>query len=107
MHYDLTDGVLAQMYGHKRVWLYDWKHHESCYLRGVGDTGWERQSAADLHGVGSAGAFPLVHRLQRWRADIKPGELLYIPEWWGHGALAEEPCVAIAQEFIPLASIFS
>ena len=27
------------MAGQKRVWLYDWKDHEACYLRGRGTNG--------------------------------------------------------------------
>ena len=40
-------------------------------------------------------------------ATKKKSEALWVPEFWGHGTLAEEPCVAVAQEFIPLDSVFS
>ena len=46
--------------------------------------GWERQSSADLHGASASQAFPELHRLQRWRADLTPGSLLYIPSNWLH-----------------------
>lgn len=99
MHYDLTDGVLAQMYGRKRVWLYDWRDHESCYLRGRGNDGWERQSAADLHGESAAKHFPALARLQRWRADLEPGELLYIPSNWLHEVHARTASFSLGWRF--------
>ena len=99
MHYDLTDGVLAQMVGQKRVWLYDWKDHDKCYLRGRGTDGWERQSAADLHGTAAAANFPSLSKLQRWRADLSPGELLYIPSNMLHEVHARTPSFSLGWRF--------
>ncbi|KAL1520505.1 hypothetical protein AB1Y20_022084 [Prymnesium parvum] len=90
LHYDLNEGILAQMIGEKRVWLYDWRERHKLYLRRPidgdappGENNWERQSYAELHGNHSS-RFPHVHRAQRWVADLQPGDLLYIPASWLH-----------------------
>eukprot|EP00927_Polykrikos_kofoidii_P046728 TRINITY_DN4086_c0_g1_i1.p1 TRINITY_DN4086_c0_g1~~TRINITY_DN4086_c0_g1_i1.p1 ORF type:complete len:502 (-),score=63.43 TRINITY_DN4086_c0_g1_i1:117-1622(-) len=36
-----------------------------------------------------------------------PGDVLFVPEGWGHATLLEEYCVGIGQEFIPRSSIWS
>jgi tetratricopeptide (TPR) repeat protein len=99
MHWDMTDGVLAQMVGKKRVWLYDWRDHESMYLRGRGSDSWERQSGADLHGDGAAENFPKLHGCRRYRADLTAGELLYIPSNWLHEVHARTPSFSLGWRF--------
>ena len=87
------------MVGEKRVWLYDWKHHPACHLRGKGSNGWERQSAADLHGASAAAAYPELAALPRWRADLTPGSLLYIPSNWLHEVHARTPSFSLGWRF--------
>jgi hypothetical protein len=86
LHYDLSDGLLAQVLGSKRVWLWDSDDQPSMCLRGERHPGidnWERQSYAEMHGSRAA-AFPSAANAQRWVADLSPGDLLYIPSGWLH-----------------------
>jgi tetratricopeptide (TPR) repeat protein len=110
LHYDLDEGLLAQVMGEKRVWLYDYKDRGSLYMRGdegrakvdsrtpVGLNNWERQSHADFHG-GRRAAFPKALSAQRWEAHLKPGELLYIPAGWFHEVHSLTPSFSLGWRF--------
>eukprot|EP00400_MALV-I_sp_L67-5_P000658 gene658-962_t len=37
----------------------------------------------------------------------RPGDLLFVPEYWAHGTVNLTPCVAVGQEFIQAGSIFT
>lgn len=106
LHYDLDDGLLVQVIGEKRVWLYDNVDRASLYMRGdvgksfvdaksaAGRNNWERQSQAEMHGSRRA-AFPLALAAERWVADLKPGELLYIPAGWFHEVHSRTPSFSL------------
>jgi len=101
LHYDLSDGILAQVLGEKRVWLYDSADHGHVYLRGVhvpGIDNWERQSYAELHGARKA-AFPHLAQVTQWVADLKPGELLFIPSNWLHEVHTRTPSFSLGWRF--------
>ena len=86
LHYDMTDGLLAQVIGTKRVWLFSPEAAESLHFRSSRRPGldnWERQSGASLHGAAAA-RFPSMQRARRYVAELSPGELLYIPSDWAH-----------------------
>lgn len=111
LHYDLDDGLLAQVLGEKRVWLFDWGARDALCLRGdheqrqhgsgpqaVGLNNWERQSFAELHGARSA-AFASACEATRWVADLRPGDLLYIPSGWFHEVHARTPSFSLGWRF--------
>ena len=86
LHYDLSDGLLAQTIGEKRVWLLPPGAMDEAYLRSPNRPGvdnWERQSQAGLHGAPAA-AWPRLARTPRHVADLAPGDCLYIPASWLH-----------------------
>ena len=110
LHYDLDEGLLAQVMGEKRVWLYDYKDRGALYMRGdegrervdarppIGLNNWERQSFADFHG-GRRLSFPKALAAQRWRADLAPGDLLYIPAGWFHEVHSRTPSFSLGWRF--------
>ena len=86
LHYDCSDGLLAQVLGEKRVWLFPPEDMDHCYLRSSARPGidnWARQSQASLHGA-PAGDWPLLKKARRIVADLRPGDCLYIPSDWLH-----------------------
>jgi tetratricopeptide (TPR) repeat protein len=86
LHYDCSDGLLAQVLGKKRVWLFPPDDMDNVYLRSTrrpGVDNWERQSMATLHGA-PAEEWPHLRKARRWVADLQPGDLLYIPSDWLH-----------------------
>ena len=86
LHYDLSDGLLAQALGEKRVWLFHPDAMDNCYLRSPrrpGHDNWERQSMASLHGE-PANDWPQLRRATRFLADLRPGDCLFIPSQWLH-----------------------
>ena len=96
-----------QVLGEKRVWLFDWSQRKALHLRGdyesagtqiVGLNNWERQSMAELHGTRSQ-AFPSARAAERWVADLKPGDLLYIPRGWFHEVHTRTPSFSLGWRF--------
>ena len=96
LHYDLADGVLAQVLGSKRVWLFPPEAADACYLRSArrpGVDNWERQSRASLHGAAAAAAWPDLG--DRRVADLGPGDALFLPSNWLHEVHARSPSVSL------------
>jgi len=96
LHYDLADGVLAQVLGSKRVWLFPPEAADACYLRSPrrpGVDNWERQSRASLHGAAAAAAWPDLG--DRRVADLGPGDALFLPSNWLHEVHARSPSVSL------------
>jgi hypothetical protein len=86
LHYDMSDGLLAQVIGTKRVWLFAPTDMDRVYLRSPrrpGIDNWERQSEASLHGEPSSD-WPKLSGAKRFVADLEPGDCLYIPSQWLH-----------------------
>ena len=86
LHYDCSDGLLAQVLGEKRVWLFPPDDMDRCYLRSKARPGidnWARQSQASLHGTPSDD-WPKLKTARRLLADLRPGDCLYIPSDWLH-----------------------
>ena len=93
LHYDLSDGILAQVIGSKRVWLIPPEEMDNCYLRSTkrpGMDNWERQSQASLHQDDFSKQWPNLTKTKRFVADLEPGDCLYIPSMWLHEVHARE-----------------
>jgi hypothetical protein len=85
LHYDLNHGLLAQVRGRKRVWLFPPSEREQLYLRGPfpGANQLHRQSAVDIHAP-DHGAFPRFARASGYEVTLEPGQMLFIPALWFH-----------------------
>ena len=104
LHYDLNDGLLVQMSGHKTIWLYEWADRAKlslrCTMREPGINNWERQSAAELHGAFGREAFPAVQAATRWTAELGQGECLFLPAGWLHEVHSRTASFSLGWRFV-------
>lgn len=97
LHYDLSDGMLAQLIGTKRVWLVPPEEMDQAELRSSnrpGDNNWQRQSQGDLH-CPPSDAGPALRPARRLVAELRPGDCLYIPSNWLHEVHTRTPSFSL------------
>jgi len=86
LHYDLSNGFLCQVRGHKQVWLFDPSQIDRLYPRGdkfPGLDNFERQSRVDIHHPDGE-AFPELRRATALECTLREGDTLFIPSTWWH-----------------------
>jgi hypothetical protein len=77
LHHDLTNNLMAQIVGRKRIVFVppcetvDIYNHHHCF------------SAIDLRAIDHR-RFPAVRNVQLIECDLRPGELLFVPVGWWH-----------------------
>jgi hypothetical protein len=77
LHHDLTNNLMAQVIGRKRVVLTppcetaDIYNHHHCF------------SAVDLRSIDDH-RFPAMRNVQLMECELRPGELLFVPVGWWH-----------------------
>ena len=88
LHHDMTNNLMAQVVGHKRIkliapdylpFLYN---HFYCY------------SQVDPENVDSA-RFPLFDKVKVFEVDLGPGDVLFIPIGWWHHVRSLDPSITI------------
>lgn len=94
MHFDMSNGILCQLYGTKRIYavspadsarLYPYAH--SCTKSPV------LPSAPDLQ------SFPDYADVTLYEGRLNRGEVLFLPTGWWHSIVAEGPSVSVSREF--------
>ena len=118
-HYDPFHNLLVQIYGAKRVLLFDPQDSAGLYpalttvqkntslirsfehedgLGGVSADGSTRSGAFAGEGAGAgagAGYFPLYKDVQGYEVVLQPGDALYIPyKWWHYCSTTSASCSA-------------
>jgi tRNA wybutosine-synthesizing protein 5 len=82
IHYDLSENILVQILGEKRVLLWDPTQYSMLYLNPVG-TLHDRQSRLDVNRPDQT-SFPKFMNAKALEYILRPGEMLYIPGFWMH-----------------------
>lgn len=87
-HHDLTNNLIAQVCGAKRIWLADAAATAHIYN--------DRHvfSPVDLETIDLA-RFPLMRDVPVWQVDLHPGELLFVPIGWWHQVRALDISVTL------------
>lgn len=105
LHYDLSEGVLAQLHGTKRLLLFP---HDACedgaddpfYAYPVGHAH-DRQSRVDDAVSPDAGRFPLYARRRAVQAVVGPGDAVFIPYGWYHQVESAGESVSVTWRWNP------
>lgn len=82
IHYDLSENILVQILGEKRVLLWDPTQYALLYLNPIG-TLHDRQSRIDVNRPDPT-SFPNFMNAKALEYTLRPGEMLYIPAFWMH-----------------------
>lgn len=85
LHFDLTNNLLAQVTGRKRLLLVP--PSETRHLAH------HRHVFSDVHDIASPerlARYPEARKARRFEVELAPGDLLYIPVGWWHQVLALE-----------------
>jgi hypothetical protein len=82
IHYDLSENLLVQILGEKRVLLWDPTQYPLLYLNPIG-TRHDRQSRIDVNRPDPV-SFPRFVNAKALEHILRPGEMLYIPAFWMH-----------------------
>ena len=101
LHYDLSNGLLCQVRGSKRVWLFDPGQFDRLYPRGAqfpGLDNFERQSQVDIHHPDYE-KFPELRRATALECHLRQGDTLFIPSNWWHEVETLEPSLSVQLAF--------
>lgn len=93
-HYDITDNILCQISGRKRVVLFPPDAHEALYLPRVIHS--SSSPVVDIDNP-NLSEFPLFPDAQSKAIEciLNPGDILYIPALWFHNVLSLDFSVSI------------
>lgn len=83
IHYDLSENLLVQILGEKRVLLWDPTQYPLLYLNPIG-TQHDRQSRIDVNHPDPTFFPRFVNAKALEHILLRPGEMLYIPAFWMH-----------------------
>jgi len=87
-HYDVMDNIYCQVVGHKEALLWPPSEADKLYLSG------DKSKVVDIDNP-DLQQFPLFPIAQRYKADLQPGDILFIPALWFHNMLAKDFGVAV------------
>lgn len=93
LHCDPNDGVLAQIYGSKRIYLFSPDQRELLYPNDKYDPATEC-CEADAHNP-NYNAHPRFREARGLIAEISKGEALYIPSGWFHQVVGLETNISV------------
>ncbi|CAD7698797.1 unnamed protein product [Ostreobium quekettii] len=82
-HFDVMDNFLVQIRGTKRVQLWSPDDEENLYVQG---------SSSEVMDVDDPdlARYPLFAKACRWKCELQPGDVLFIPALWFHNVYTEE-----------------
>ena len=100
LHYDLSEGVLAQLHGTKRITLAATKYNKELYPYPLAHAH-DRQSQVDNIHDPDARAFPLSRSVPLLSGDLDAGSLLYIPYGWWHQIESIDTAISISMRWNP------
>ena len=101
LHYDMPNGLLCQVRGAKRVWLFDPAQGDLLYPRGrqfPGLDNFERQSQVDIHHP-DPDTFPAFARATAFECLLRQGDTLFIPSNWWHEVETLETSISVSFNF--------
>lgn len=85
IHFDSSDNILAQIVGEKSLLLFDPRYFDEMYLYGC-DHRYSRHSQVfDITNIDFK-YFPKLENITGFQASLKPGDALFIPNFWWHHA---------------------
>merc|ERR1719309_516732 len=87
-HYDVMDNIYCQVVGHKQSVLWPPSEADKLYL--VGD----KSRVVDIENP-DLEQFPLFPLAKQYKAELEPGDILFIPALWFHNMLARDFGVAV------------
>jgi len=87
-HYDVMDNIYCQVVGHKHAILWPPSEADKLYL--VGD----KSRVVDIEHP-DLKQFPLFPQAKQYKAELQPGDILFIPALWFHNMLARDFGVAV------------
>ena len=103
LHFDGKDNLLIVLHGAKEVLLYSPWQYAALYPQLEPEVRW--QSAARSRGYaarrGAAGAHAGLLDEPCWRAELRAGEMLFIPTGWWHEVLTPRVTLALNVWFKP------
>ena len=88
-HYDVMDNIYAQIVGTKEVLMFPPSDALNLYLEG------DKSKVVDLNDPELLLKYPRFDLAQQYKAEINPGDILFIPALWFHNMKATSPGVAI------------
>jgi hypothetical protein len=91
VHNDNYDNFVAQLYGTKTYQLYSPDQHDVLYTQKINDTCWASHvdpQQPDLE------TYPLFKEAQALEAVLEEGDMLYIPIFWFHQAVAQTVAIS-------------
>lgn len=90
LHHDRADNVLMQLFGTKRVTLFD--PFQSAWLYPhPAESAWSHVSRIDFDPAPDLERFPLLARASSLEVVLHPGDALFIPALWWHLVRSETP----------------
>lgn len=100
LHYDLSEGILAQVHGSKRVTLVDPKYYAELYPYPLHHAHDRQSRLDDLHSP-SPTEFPRAapDQVPRWSGIVGEGEFVYIPYGWWHQLESIDTSVSVSQRW--------
>jgi len=87
-HYDVMDNIYCQVVGHKEAVLWPPSEADKLYL--VGD----KSRVVNIDNP-DLQEFPLFPLAKQYKANLEPGDILFIPALWFHNMLAKDFGVAV------------
>jgi len=87
-HYDVMDNIYCQVVGHKQAILWPPSEADKLYL--VGD----KSRVVDIENP-DLKQFPLFQLARQYKAELQPGDILFIPALWFHNMVARDFGVAV------------
>jgi lysine-specific demethylase 8 len=94
LHFDMADGLLAQVYGVKTATLVEPGHFANVYPYPDAHS----KSRVDPSELDER-AFPRFAEIDRFAATLTPGDALYIPRLWWHHLVSDEISVSVNSWF--------
>jgi hypothetical protein len=99
LHYDAWPGLLFQMYGSKRVWMFSPGDCANLYLLSPFAVGDRWSALPGRSGDADAAEFPRFARADRYEGELRTGDALFIPPFWPHEVEALESNVSMPFRF--------
>jgi hypothetical protein len=82
IHYDVAENLLVQVFGTKRILVWNPAQYAMLYLNPLGTTH-DRQSRLDVFQHNPTD-YPMFERAGAWTCMLEPGDMLYLPAFWPH-----------------------
>jgi Cupin-like domain len=99
LHYDQSNNFFAQVYGRKRVTLFDPLQTEFLYPYPMSST-MNHLSFVDIENPDLI-RYPEYRKAQPMECILEPGELLYLPAYWWHQVRSLDVSISVSFWWLP------